>query len=92
MKIVSVRENRNCMYCHTVITKGTKCITKSQFIKRDFVGRRWICFECLHKMCRYWDTISEERLLPEGDLEAKAKHELKVFECKDELKAIGYFE
>lgn len=91
MRIVSVRDNRNCMYCHTIIPKGARCVSKSLFYRRDFIGHRWVCFECLHKISKYWDMVAEERLIPEGDTEAKAKHDEYVNEYKETISKLGYF-
>lgn len=42
-KMVTVRQDRTCCYCKSVISKGTRCLT----LNPKGQGRHWLCNGCV---------------------------------------------
>lgn len=94
IKEVTVKESRECMFCHSIILSGSKSIT----VNKRMQGRKWICMLCADSLGV--NNLNKKRELNKCVAEVKAKiksaeAEMSILPFGDEggyLACINYIE
>lgn len=85
-RVVSVKEDRVCKFCKSVIVSGTECLTTNTKGR----GRNWVCGSCVEKISEYHDARLALNNVPFGDEGQYLVCQDWLKECEAECIAIGY--